>query len=166
MLLRARKELAERTRVSLELRSLADKSVQNCRALQDAQAPLMAKAGAFDAVMKMLGFPAEAGPEQLPEAVHWLMLDQMRYAMHRDVLRMDRSAWEGIQDIPQHKVSATEYDHATDRRIARWRQAQQTEAQCRASSTDDQAAVQAQEERIEQLEAELLDARSLIKTLI
>ncbi|WP_139212861.1 hypothetical protein [Pseudomonas sp. NFR09] len=54
-----------------------------------------------------------------------MMADQLRYAMHRDVLRVDPAAGDGIQDFPQHKLSAAEYDLATDRKIMRWRHIQQ-----------------------------------------
>lgn len=125
-LLCAQQDQAERTKGEcLSLRSMLDQSVTNCRALQDAHTPLVEKAAALDAAMQLIGFAPDAEPSELPAAVQSIMADQLRYALHRDVLRLDPAAWDSIQDFPQQKVSATEYDHATDRHISRWRQIQQ-----------------------------------------
>jgi hypothetical protein len=109
----------------LSLRAMVDQAVGNCRTLQDLQAPLTAKAAALDAIMQLIGFAPESPPDDLPAAVQAMMADQLRYAMHRDVLRVDPVAWDGVQDFPQHKLSAAEYDLATDRKIMRWRHIQQ-----------------------------------------
>ncbi|MBI6911639.1 hypothetical protein [Pseudomonas palleroniana] len=117
----------------ISLRSMVDQSVQNCRMLQDVQTPLTAKAAAFDASMKLIGLPADTAPDVFPGLVQAILLDQLRYTMHRDVLRLDQAAWDAVQDFPQHKMSALDYDQAVDRQISRWRQIQhQAEMQCLA----------------------------------
>lgn len=124
-LLCAQQGHTERTKGEcLSLRSMVDQSVSNCRALQDVHTPLMEKAAALDAAMQLIGFAPDAEPGELPAAVQSIMADQLRYALHRDVLRLDPAAWDSIQDFPQQKVSAAEYDHGTDRHISRWRQMQ------------------------------------------
>ncbi|MBA1295840.1 hypothetical protein G7025_20965 [Pseudomonas lurida] len=40
------------------------------------------------------------------------------------VLRLDQAAWDAVQDFPQNKMSALDYDQAVDRQISRWRQIQ------------------------------------------
>lgn len=121
---------------------MVDQAVGNCRTLQDLQAPLSAKAAVLDAIMQLIGFAPESSPDDLPAAVQAMMADQLRYAMHRDVLRVDPAAWDGIQDFPQHKLSAAEYDMATDRQISRWRHIrQQKEAQLRAAQQKAEADV-------------------------
>ena len=117
----------------LSLRSMVDKSVSNCRSLQDLQGPLTEKAAALDATMQLIGFSPDAAPDGLPAAVQSIMADQLRYAMHRDVLRLDPVSWDAVQDFPQHKLTPAEYDLATDRQISRWRQIQQ-QAEARKAS--------------------------------
>lgn len=108
----------------ISLRSMVDQSVQNCRTLQDVQTPLTAKAAAFDASMKLIGLPADTAPDVYPGFIQSILHDQLRYTMHRDVLRLDQAAWDAVQDFPQHKMTALDYDQAVDRQIARWRQIQ------------------------------------------
>ena len=109
----------------ISLRAMVDQSVQNCRTLQDVQTPLTAKAAAFDASMKLIGLPADTAPDVFPGFIQSILHDQLRYTMHRDVLRLDQAAWDAVQDFPQHKMSALDYDQAVDRQISRWRQIQQ-----------------------------------------
>ncbi|MCU1717303.1 hypothetical protein [Pseudomonas sp. 5P_3.1_Bac2] len=108
----------------ISLRAMVDQSVQNCRTLQDVQNPLTAKAAAFEASIKLIGLPVDTPTDVFPGFVQSILLDQLRYTMHRDVLRLDPVAWDGIQDFPQHKLTAAEYDLAIDRQISRWRQVQ------------------------------------------
>ncbi|PHN29406.1 hypothetical protein [Pseudomonas sp. ICMP 460] len=108
----------------ISLRAMVDQSVQNCRTLQDVQTPLTAKAAAFDASMKLIGLPADTAPDVYPRFIQSILHDQLRYTMHRDVLRLDQAAWDAVQDFPQHKMSALDYDQAVDRQISRWRQIQ------------------------------------------
>lgn len=109
----------------ISLRAMVDQSVQNCRTLQDVQTPLTAKAAAFDASMKLIGLPPNTAPDVYPGFIQSILHDQLRYTMHRDVLRLDQAAWDAVQDFPQHKMSALDYDQAVDRQISRWRQIQQ-----------------------------------------
>jgi len=99
----------------MSLRSMVDQSVQNCRTLQDVQTPLTAKAAAFDASLKLIGLSADTAPDVFPGVVQSILLDQLRYTMHRDVLRLDQAAWDAVQDFPQHKMSALDYDQSVDR---------------------------------------------------
>ncbi|UNM19216.1 hypothetical protein K0P33_27535 [Pseudomonas sp. ArH3a] len=108
----------------ISLRAMVDQSVQNCRTLQDVQTPLTAKAAAFDASMKLIGLPTDTAPDVFPGVVQAILRDQLRYTMHRDVLRLDQAAWDAVQDFPQYKMSALDYDQAVDRQISRWRQIQ------------------------------------------
>ncbi|MFP3494176.1 hypothetical protein SB759_08105 [Pseudomonas sp. SIMBA_059] len=108
----------------ISLRTMVDQSVQNCRTLQDVQIPLTAKAAAFDASLKLIGLPAETAPDVFPGVIQSILHDQLRYTMHRDVLRLDQAAWDAVQDFPQYKMSAQDYDLAVDRQISRWRQIQ------------------------------------------
>ncbi|GEM_PF-2766553 len=108
----------------ISLRAMVDQSVQNCRTLQDVQTPLTAKSAAFDASLKLIGLPAETAPDVFPGVIQSILHDQLRYTMHRDVLRLDQAAWDAVQDFPQHKMSALDYDQAVDRQISRWRQIQ------------------------------------------
>lgn len=109
----------------ISLRTMVDQSVQNCRTLQDVQTPLTAKAAAFDASMKLIGLPLDTAPDVFPGVIQSILHDQIRYTMHRDVLRLDPVSWDAVQDFPQHKLTPAEYDLATDRQISRWRQIQQ-----------------------------------------
>ncbi|RZI32572.1 hypothetical protein [Pseudomonas orientalis] len=109
----------------ISLRAMVDQSVQNCRTLQDVQTPLTAKSAAFDASLKLIGLPAEIAPDVFPGVIQSILHDQLRYTMHRDVLRLDQAEWDAVQDFPQHKMSALDYDQAVDRQISRWRQIQQ-----------------------------------------
>jgi hypothetical protein len=111
----------------ISLRAMVDQSVQNCRTLQDLQTLLTVKAAAFDAAIKMIGLPADTAPDVFPGVVQAILHDQLRYTMHRDVLRLDQAAWDAVQDFPQHKMSAFDYDQAVDRQILRWRQIQHQE---------------------------------------
>ncbi|MBM9486968.1 hypothetical protein JBE38_13635 [Pseudomonas sp. ICBG1301] len=108
----------------ISLRTMVDQSVQNCRTLQEVQTPLTAKTVAFDASLKLIGLPADTAPDVFPGVVQSILHDQLRYTMHRDVLRLDQAAWDAVQDFPQHKMSALDYDQAVDRQISRWRQIQ------------------------------------------
>lgn len=119
----------------ISLRAMVDQSVQNCRTLQDVQTPLTAKAAAFDASMKLIGLPADTAPDVFPGVVQSILHDQLRYTMHRDVLRLDQATWDSVQDFPQHKMSALDYDQAVDRQISRWRRVQQ-HAQARLEDED------------------------------
>lgn len=108
----------------ISLRAMVDQSVQNCRTLQDVQTPLTAKAAAFDASIKLIGLPVDTAPDVYPGFIQSILHDQLRYTMHRDVLRLDQAAWDAVQDFPQHKMTALEYDQAVDRQVSRWRQIQ------------------------------------------
>lgn len=125
----------------ISLRAMVDQSVQNCRTLQDVQTPLTAKAAAFDASMKLIGLPPDTAPDVYPGFIQSILHDQLRYTMHRDVLRLDPIAWDGIQDFPQHKMTPAEYDLAIDRQISRWRQVQQ---QAEARREEDARRVEAE----------------------
>lgn len=125
----------------ISLRAMVDQSVQNCRTLQDVQTPLTAKAAAFEASMKLIGLPADTAPDVFPGVIQSILHDQLRYTMHRDVLRLDPIAWDGIQDFPQHKMTPAEYDLAIDRQISRWRQVQQ---QAEARREEDARRVEAE----------------------
>lgn len=121
----------------ISLRAMVDQSVQNCRTLQDVQTPLTAKAAAFDASMKLIGLPPDTAPDVYPGFIQSILHDQLRYTMHRDVLRLDQAAWDAVQDFPQHKMSALDYDQAVDRQISRWRQIQhQAQLQKEAAERD------------------------------
>lgn len=121
-------DTSERLKVAqidcISLRAMVDQSVQNCRTLQDVQTPLTAKAAAFDASLKLIGLPADTAPDVFPGVIQSILHDQLRYTMHRDVLRLDQAAWDAVQDFPQHKMSPLDYDQAVDRQISRWRQIQ------------------------------------------
>jgi len=125
----------------ISLRAMVDQSIQNCRTLQDVQTPLTAKAAAFDASLKLIGLSADTAPDVFPAFVQSILRDQLRYIMHRDVLRLDPIAWDGIQDFPQHKMTPAEYDLAIDRQISRWRQVQQ---QAEARREEDARRVEAE----------------------
>lgn len=120
----------------ISLRAMVDQSVQNCRTLQDVQTPLTAKAAAFDTSLKLIDLPAETAPDVFPGVIQCILHDQLRYTMHRDVLRLDQAAWDAVQDFPQHKMSALDYDQAVDRQISRWRQIQH---QAEARRLDEEA---------------------------
>ena len=145
----------------ISLRAMVDQSVQNCRTLQDVQTPLTAKAAAFDASMKLIGLPKDAAPDVFPGVVQSILHDQLRYTMHRDVLRLDQAAWDAVQDFPQHKMSAADYDQAVDRQISRWRQIQhQAEMQRQAQEIAEAEQLDAAGEQPvepEQVEGELLE---------
>ncbi|MBA6043735.1 hypothetical protein [Pseudomonas lactis] len=138
-------DTSERLKVAqidcISLRAMVDQSVQNCRTLQDVQTPLTAKAAAFDASLKLIGLPADTAPDVFPGVIQSILHDQLRYTMHRDVLRLDPIAWDGIQDFPQHKMTPAEYDLAIDRQISRWRQVQQ---QAEARREEDARRVEAE----------------------
>ncbi|MGQ7860014.1 hypothetical protein ACUN0G_12030 [Pseudomonas sp. 32A] len=119
----------------ISMRAMVDQSVQNCRTLQDVQTSLTAKAAAFDASMKLIGLPADTAPDVFPGVVQSILHGQLRYTMHRDVLRLDQATWDSVQDFPQHKMSALDYDQAVDRQISRWRRVQQ-HAQARLEDED------------------------------
>lgn len=72
----------------------------------------------------LIGLPADTVPDVYPGFIQSILHDQLRYTMHRDVLRLDQAAWDAVQDFPQHKMSALDYDQAVDRQISRWRQIQ------------------------------------------
>jgi hypothetical protein len=84
----------------ISLRAMVDQSLQNCRTLQDVQTPLTAKATEFDASIKLSGLPRDTAPDVFPGFIQSILHDQLRYTMHRDVLRLDQAAWDAVEDFP------------------------------------------------------------------